>query len=244
MKFKMNIIYACEPFPTIVKKTVFLAGPTNTEKSWRENALKELQKQGYDGTVFVPEPRNGKWRSDYDEQVIWEDKALNRSDAILFWIPRDLKDMPGLTTNDEWGYWKSAHPSKLILGAPDYAEKVRYQKFYAEKLGIETAETLEDSVKKAIAKIGDGAERKDQECLFSIDIWNNKCFQEWKTWFLQNNIIDEAKTLFTLKSKSGSKMGKLSSVIIHFVWSNQIAVFSETANILFKARARYPVVLK
>lgn len=240
----MNIIYACEPFPTIVKKTVFLAGPTNTEKSWRENALKELQKQGYDGTVFVPEPRNGKWRSDYDEQVIWEDKALNRSDAILFWIPRDLKDMPGLTTNDEWGYWKSAHPSKLILGAPDYAEKVRYQKFYAEKLGIEMAETLEETVKKAIAKIGDGAERKDQECFFSIDIWNNKCFQLWKGYFLQNNSITEAKTLFTLKSKPGSKVGTLSHVIIHLAWSNRFVGIPEIANILFKARSYHPVTLK
>jgi len=240
----MQIIYACEEFPTTVKKMLFLAGPTFLEKSWREDALKELQKQGYDGTVFVPEPRNGKWRSDYDEQIIWEDKALNRSDVILFWIPRNLKDMPRLTTNDEWGYWKSAHPSKLILGAPNCAEKVRYQKFYAEKLDIPIAETLEDAVKKAIAKIGDGAERKDQECFFSIDIWKNKCFQGWKTWFLQFNTVDEAKTIFTLKSKPGSKMGTLSHVVIRFVWSNKFAISTNTQNILFKARTRFPINLK
>ena len=238
----MQIIYACEEFPTSVKKMLFLAGPTFLEKSWRENALKELQKQGYDGTVFVPEPRNGKWRSDYDEQVIWEDKALNRSDAILFWIPRDLKDMPGLTTNDEWGYWKSAHPSKLILGAPDYAEKVRYQKFYAEKLGIEMAETLEDSVRKAIAKIGDGAERKDQECFFSIDIWKNKCFQKWQGFYLKYMIINEARTLFTLKSKPGSKIGTLSSVIIRFDYKNQFGSYVDHR--LFKARMGHSIILK
>ena len=241
----MQIIYACEPFPTTVKKMLFAAGPTVLEKSWRENALNELCRQKYDGTVFVPEPRNGKWRSDYDEQVIWEDMALNRSDAIMFWIPRDLKDMLGLTTNDEWGYWKSVHPSKLILGAPDYAEKVRYQKFYAEKLGIEMAETLEETVRKSIAKIGDGVERKDQECFFSIDIWNNKCFQRWQKSFLNNNSIHEAKTVFTLESKTKikSKLGNLSSVIVHVKSYSSFAKRNDVRNILFKARARYPVML-
>lgn len=130
----MQIVYACEEFPTSVTKTVFLAGPTNTEKSWRENALKELQRQGYDGTIFVPEPRNGKWRSDYDEQVIWEDKALNRSDAILFWIPRDLKDMPGLTTNDEWDIGSPHIRPNLFLGLPIMQKRFDIKNFTQKNL--------------------------------------------------------------------------------------------------------------
>ena len=69
----------------------------------------------------MPEPHNGRWREGYEDQLTWEDDALNRADVILFWIPRDLHTLPGLTTNDEFGYWKGRDPARLILGTPDGA---------------------------------------------------------------------------------------------------------------------------
>jgi len=71
----MDIVYAQEPLPTRMSRSLFLAGPTPRSKdvkSWRENALAVLQSMNFDGHVFVPEPRNGKWDHDYLAQVEWE----------------------------------------------------------------------------------------------------------------------------------------------------------------------------
>jgi hypothetical protein len=43
---------------------------------------------GYDGKVFIPEPEDGNWRGNYDDQLEWESTGLNIADVIVFWIPR------------------------------------------------------------------------------------------------------------------------------------------------------------
>ena len=100
----MQVIYAHEDYPKTVVKTIFLAGPTSRGKGkpWRQNALAILESMGFDGHVFVPEPRNGAWEEDYTGQVEWEEEGLRRAECIVFWCPRDLAgNMPGFTTNDE-----------------------------------------------------------------------------------------------------------------------------------------------
>lgn len=103
--------------------------------------------EDFNGYVFIPEFESEVFESegfDYDAQVEWEHNALTSSSTIIFWIPRDMNTMPALTTNDEWGYWKSRRPEKLVLGFPEGTEKVRYQEYWANKLNIPVFNTMDE----------------------------------------------------------------------------------------------------
>lgn len=109
------------------KKSIFLAGPTPRGKevaSWRVDAVKKLEELGFDGVVFVPEYSTWIPKENYVNQANWEREALTEATIILFWIPRSLPDMPGFSTNVEFGYWM--HSKKVIYGRPDGAPKTRY----------------------------------------------------------------------------------------------------------------------
>ena len=109
------------------KKSIFLAGPTPRGKeiaSWRVDAVKKLEELGFDGVVFVPEYSTWIPKENYVDQANWEREALTEATVILFWIPRSLPDMPGFSTNVEFGYWM--HSKKVIYGRPDGAPKTRY----------------------------------------------------------------------------------------------------------------------
>lgn len=132
----MNIIYAKEEISTAKKPVVFLAGPTPRSvnvKSWRPEAIKLFGELGFEGTLLIPEDRNGLIL-DYGNQVEWEEEGLIRADCIMFWIPRNIDTLPGFTTNIEWGTWHKS--GKVILGAPQGAPKMRYIRYYANKLNI------------------------------------------------------------------------------------------------------------
>lgn len=109
------------------KKSIFLAGPTPRGEgvaSWRVDAVKKLEELGFDGVVFVPEYSSWIPKENYEDQANWEREALTEATVILFWIPRSLPDMPGFSTNVEFGYWM--HSKKVIYGRPDGAPKTRY----------------------------------------------------------------------------------------------------------------------
>lgn len=176
----MILVYSGENAPQEMRKSIFLAGPTPREvsvKSWRPEAIEILRRLNYDGVVFVPEFRNGGQVICYDGQVEWEERYLNMADCILFWIPRDMKTMPALTTNTEWGVWCDS--GKVVFGAPDNAEKVDYQRYYAQKLLVPASNNLEDTIRFAIEMVGDGALRICAEREVPIYIWKNESFQKW-----------------------------------------------------------------
>lgn len=160
----MKLIYAMEP---ISGPSIFLAGPTprsldlknmtaaNQEiirrlqiKSWRPQAIEALRELGFNGAVLIPEDRDGGFHGDYLGQIDWETEALQQATCILFWVPRKLDIMPGLTTNDEWGFWKAS--GKVVFGAPTWAEKVRYQQLYCKKLGIPCSTDLRETCELAV----------------------------------------------------------------------------------------------
>lgn len=116
----MNLIFAPEEIPDSLTlgPSIFLAGPTprsDDVTSWRKGAIELLQHR-FSGTVLVPEDRTWEFKCSYDEQVEWEEKGLKRACCIMFWVPREPKLMPGLTTNDEWGAWKKS--GKFVWGNP------------------------------------------------------------------------------------------------------------------------------
>ena len=156
----MNVIYAKEKIPErdSLIRYIFLAGPTPRSQdvpSWRPEALALLEKLGYGAfgdTVLSPEPRNGIWHGEYDDQVEWEEQGLEIANCILFWVPRNLDTMPGFTTNIEWGEWKNS--GKVVLGFPPEAVKMSHMKRFAEKARVPMADTLEGTIAAALKLMG------------------------------------------------------------------------------------------
>jgi len=209
----MKVIYAQEEIPNKISKSVFLAGPSprsKSVKSWRKDALMALDKMGYDGHVFVPEFEEYVYSdgssvisdlqrlddNSYKSQIEWEEKCLNIADIILFWIPRDMEKLPGLTTNDEFGFWKRS--GKIVLGIPKNADKIDYQKYYAIKYTIPIFDSLNKSIVYIVDKLGDGAERNGGETYVPLHVWNHVGFQNWyKELKSAGNRLDDARVEYT-----------------------------------------------
>ena len=111
--------------------TIFLAGPTVRGyqphlKSWRFAAVELLKQRGFAGNVIIPEftsnSESDKYRYDIPQ---WEFHGLCNSTTIMFWIPR-TKELIGLTTNHEHGYWMSREREKMVYGRPDDAYRMTY----------------------------------------------------------------------------------------------------------------------
>lgn len=128
---------------------------------WRQDALEYIRQSGFKAPVYVPEPRGfSSFESDagadatfdHDAQVRWERSALRLARVILFWIPRTVKDLPGFTTNIEFGEWSES--GKCVLGWPAGAEKMAYIEHVAFEKGIPSYGTLEEVCKAAVRKHG------------------------------------------------------------------------------------------
>lgn len=184
-----TVIYALEEPPESYEHAIFLAGPTPRKPqplsdlveptpSWRPEALKVLETLGYDGVVFVPEPRSGDWAENYDDQASWEQRSIKMSDTTVFWVPRNLTDMPALTTNVEFG--RKVDHYNLVLGAPPNAEKIRYLEWlgsHATRGNFVRHFTLEDTLRAAIAS--PRALRSKGERYVPAQVFKSPAFQAW-----------------------------------------------------------------
>jgi 8-oxo-dGTP pyrophosphatase MutT (NUDIX family) len=217
----MQVIYTQKPMPASIRASIFLAGPTPRTAetpSWRPEALKILEARGFDGTVFIPEFEGGPWRGSYDDQVGWEEEALNHADCVLFWVPRSLDTMPAFTTNDEWGWWKGS--GKVVFGAPPEAEKVRYQQWWAEYLKVPRSTTLEGTIDAALATLGDrndGDLRVGAEAQIPLVIWRKPELQRWlSTQRRAGNSLKKARLLWTFR------VGPAKDIV--FFWALHVVV--------------------
>jgi 8-oxo-dGTP pyrophosphatase MutT (NUDIX family) len=214
-KSGLKVVYAKEDLPTELVKSIMLCGPTPRDlevPSWRPEALKLLETLGYDGHVFVPEPRDGKFTGDYIDQVEWEDRALQMADVIVFWVPRSNPKMLGLTTNIEWGLW--ADTGKCVLGTPTGAEQVRYLQWMATKMKVPNYSTLEATLQEAVEKLGAGAFRNGGDAQVPLHIWSHPTFQEWLVSQKKvGNRIESARVLWTFRV--GQQLEKVFSWCLH-----------------------------
>lgn len=142
--------------------SIFLSGPTyrvnkeenfDSSESWRKKALKIFQYYNYPYIIYVPEYRNNKkpYNLIYENQIDWEISAMDSSDVILFWIPRDLDNLPAFTTNVEFGLFLDS--GKIVIGAPKEAPKNEYLKYRCKLLGIPWYNTLEECIDASLNKI-------------------------------------------------------------------------------------------
>jgi len=112
-------------------QTVFLAGPTVRGNqphltSWRNAAVDLFKQFKFEGNLIIPEFTD-KSESDqvrYDIPV-WEYEGLQKAHVIMFWIPR-TRELIGLTTNHEHGYWMALDRDKVVYGRPQDAYRMTY----------------------------------------------------------------------------------------------------------------------
>lgn len=207
----MELIFSDSPMPTDVTKSIFLAGPSPRYKEgdiirreWRHDAIDELKRQGYDGSVFIPLEKD--WfesvgsavdfdKFNYDSQIQWEDAAMSRADVILFWIPR-TKEMMGLTTNIEFGRYLES--GRLVVGYPENAFNCGYIGQQLDKRNMPHYDHLRDCTSAAITRMGDGAYREGDQVLVPLVIWKSDQFQTW----YNNTICEQGNRLdgFNVKS--------------------------------------------
>lgn len=144
----MKILYS-DQSPVVQQPSVFLAGPTPRAADnvgWRPAAIKEFEDFGFTGQLLVPEPFGTKW-SDYQNQIRWEEDCLEAATVILFWVPRELSQMPALTTNVEFGEYLRARTDAVVYGRPPNAPNNRYLDWkYEKKKGMKPYEDLSSLV--------------------------------------------------------------------------------------------------
>ncbi len=146
------------------KPSIFLAGPTVRGNqphltSWRFEAIEIFKKLEFNGSIILPE-FTYKTESDKGKKWIplWEFNGLKSCNVILFWIPR-TKELIGLTTNWEHGYWAGKYMEKLIYGRPDDAYRIDYIDTMWEAIHqdegrtFQIYNTLEDTIKASINKL-------------------------------------------------------------------------------------------
>jgi hypothetical protein len=212
-------VYWQEKFPELCQRSIFLAGPTAGEGkfSWRTDAIEMFRQLGFDGHLFVPEPNGFDWPTpeQHDAIVDWEVDGLNRADCILFWVPRNMETMPGLTTNIEYGEWFKS--GKVVLGSPGDAPKMDYMKYRGFQHGVDPQwSSLEQTVSWAIKKIGASSTRQDGECTVPLYIWHTKAFQLWyRSLPSGGNVLKQARVCWVDHDKK--------NLIQHFIVQATIA---------------------
>ena len=153
----MKTQYTLDPIGIEDSPSIFLAGPTHRDRdsdisrSWRTEAINLFSIARFNGTLYIPEfDHNGKssdWM--YSRQVDWESKALTSATVILFWIPRDKDNLPGFTTNIEFGEWLNSN--KIVVGFPKEAYAVKYIEERCSRSKIQVFHTLQECVNMAIS---------------------------------------------------------------------------------------------
>ena len=140
--------------------TIFLAGPTvrghqTHLTSWRHACINEFKTHGFKGNLIIPEFTD-PYESDaprYDLPV-WEFEGLRKCHCILFWVPR-TKELIGLTTNHELGYWMGRDRGKVVYGRPKDAYRTSYSDImwvedYKEKTGENTGVVIHTNLETLV----------------------------------------------------------------------------------------------
>jgi len=124
-------------------QTIFLAGPTVRGHqphltSWRFAAVDLFKQFKFEGNLIIPEFTD-KGESDQFRYDIpqWEYAGLQMAHVIMFWIPR-TRELIGLTTNHEHGYWMALDRDKVVYGRPNDA----YRMTYLDIMWVEDAKRL------------------------------------------------------------------------------------------------------
>jgi 8-oxo-dGTP pyrophosphatase MutT (NUDIX family) len=218
-------VYMMEDPPHAYYRSAFLYGPSTRGKglSWRPRAVEELLRAGFTrGVIYIPEMRDGSVPTSPSEKeaaMAWEDKNSTRADCKFFWVPRDMKKMPALTTNVEFG--REENSGRLVYGDPPEAERNDYLHFHARRNWVPMYSTLEGTARAAVGMLSDA---EKYELRFGnmrdvpLDIWRTDTFQQWfNALRCADNVLSGAKPVWTMRA--GPNHEHL------FYWALQVSVY-------------------
>lgn len=157
----MRVIYSMGELAGREERSLFLYGPTprdyDAAKTWRPEALDLLAQINFGGVVYVPEDEGWKLRAGFDKHVQrrWERAATRVTKVGVFWIPRNLELMPGMTSNVEFGGFvplvDDFTPKPFVLGYPRGTPKMGYLAGVArEEAGMPVRHTLPGTLRAAV----------------------------------------------------------------------------------------------
>lgn len=147
--------------PKETTNAIFLAGPCprkKTENDWRDNAINILNDLKFKGVVFNPTNRNYPEhdKDALEKQTKWETEQINKSSALVFWVPRSEKH-PAFTTNIELGEWMNR--KGVYIGWPTNAMKMQYIDERLKRYGIKPYHNLEEMLRDVVADLRHRKER-------------------------------------------------------------------------------------
>ena len=201
MTYGFTVLRPGDPLPVAGTSFLFLAGPVDripghdgeVELGWRRDALNLLERRGYRGIVYLPVAQRNH-EIGRAAAIAWERGALNRSDIVLFWVPRSPQ-LPGLLTNMEFGEWHQY--GKCVLGFPPEASQMEYLEHVARERHVQVLTTIEDTIDAALRRLGDGARRELGECDIPLHVWRTEQCQSWlKSKGAAGHRIDGARLLW------------------------------------------------
>lgn len=147
----MRVLRPGDTLENLHRKSVFLAGPTPRSEnivSWRPDAIEMLEALGFEGDILAPEPFIGV----FDVQVDWEYRGLEGCEVICFWVARHLQDLPGFTTNVEFGRYIDS--GRIVYGRPSGAPKTRYLDWlYLKTTGKAPFESLPEMLRQVAMQL-------------------------------------------------------------------------------------------
>lgn len=155
-----------------LRNSIFLAGPCprkDYNNDWRNEAFKILASLGFEGQVISPtnarfqELRNKYGEEALKQQTLWENEAMKKASALVFWVDRHINaGFPALTTNIEFGDWYDKEG--VYVGFPDGADKNEYLKCRMDIAGIPYFTDLRDMLTAVVSNLN-----RDGSAFFTSD---------------------------------------------------------------------------
>jgi hypothetical protein len=161
--------------------SIFLAGPTAggvQRTPWRAEALALLEAHGFAGVAVIPEFRDQPFaqavtgvfgapaspvrnlKATSYNILRWETTGIEQVTVVMFWMPFVLGDegdpasLPGFTTRAEVSRELVRAPHRVVLGMPATGVvSGGHIRFHAHHHGVTVWETLDDTVRAAIAQV-------------------------------------------------------------------------------------------
>jgi hypothetical protein len=138
--------------------SLFALGPSSRhdviEFKWRADLHHLVRVAGYDGYIYMPEPREDDWtfKRTFPMKIsTWERQRILRSTLVFGWVPREPIQLPGRMTNFEAGALTGmvlAQPEKFkdrfMIGAPPDAHKVDSEMDWIRDAGITPFDNLDE----------------------------------------------------------------------------------------------------
>lgn len=136
-------------------KTIFLAGPTsrnqNLESEWRSIAVSMLRDYGFNGYIYVPEPRGQEREGDFDSGFVnnWKTSRSMSASLIIFWMPRNVADLTDVDARFELDFSLGRRISnnhdtqELFIGFDDDTIQMDPVSHYVKMTGVNIFKDLQ-----------------------------------------------------------------------------------------------------